>query len=562
VSEISEPPVDIIGMEVIFNQIAGTCDEMLLTLRRASYSPNIKQRGDCSTAILNPAGDVIAQALVPPGHLGSMLGAVHEIMRRHPLETLQPGDMFIANDPYTGGGQHLPDMNVVAPFFWEGKCAAWVANCAHHADVGGMVPGSEAMVCSTIYQEGLRLPPVRLVKAGELLEDVINIVLLNSRTPDERRGDLMAQIAANNVGVRRLRDVYEKQGVARVKRSMDAYLDYTERRFRKVMSVIPDGQYSARDYLDSTGDGPAVPIVLTLTKSSRGLLFDFEGSAPEVATACNAPMNALLATIYALVKNLLDPELPGNAGYFRAIEVKAPEGTVINPRPGAAVGSRVFACAVVGDVIAQAFSKAIPEKALAGSGPHSHVSFSGRDSDGRVWVDYETIAGAYGARSYADGMDAVRIHMSGALNLPIEALEHVYPFVMEEYRLRDESGGHGKFRGGLGVVRTYRTLTDMTASLNGQRQQAGAMGMAGGEDGEPGEFVLNPGTTTERRLPSGEYVLETGNTLSIRTPSGGGFGQPSHRDRAKVIVDVLDGRVSAETANRVYVTHHKVTSKT
>jgi N-methylhydantoinase B len=555
----TEKPIrgmDAIWVEVIANQIMGVAEEMASTLIRASFSPNIKQRADCSTAILAPNGDVLAQAPRIPIHLGSMIGAVDQLLAYHPIESLAPGDMFLANDPYTGGGQHLPDINFVAPVFHDGELAAFVANIAHHADVGGMVAGSESSTCRTIFQEGLRLPPVAIARGGRLNRDIQEIIALNSRTPDERRGDILAQVAANNVGAKRLGECLARYGKDRVLGACSQYLDATERRFRTRLAAIPDGITEAWDALDPDlyGDGTTIPVRLRLEKKGSELHLDFEGTGPQLPSARNMPVGALHSTIYCVLKVLLDPDLPANSGYFRAITIKAPSGTVVNPNAGAAVGCRALAAAVIGDVVAQAVSGLIPQCAVAGSGPHHQATFSGLHSDGTVWVDYETFAGAQGARPYLDGMDAVRIHASGASNLPVEALEHAYPLRVERYALRDDSGGAGKHRGGSGLIRDYRALTPMTVSLSAERQAVAPKGRDGGLDGATGAFVMNPGKANERILPSavGELAMEAGDLLSIRTPGGAGFGDPHTREPRSIRCDLHEGRISGSMVQDSY----------
>ena len=548
--------MDAIWVEVIANQIMGVAEEMASTLIRASFSPNIKQRADCSTAVLAPDGAVLAQAPRIPIHLGSMIGAIKHLLAHHPLDSLSPGDMFLANDPYNGGGQHLPDINFVAPVFFDGKVAAFVANIAHHADVGGMVAGSESSICQTIFQEGLRLPPVAIMRGGVMNRDIQEIITLNSRTPEERHGDILAQIAANTVGVKRLSDCLARYGHDRVLGACRHYLDATERRFRTRLAEIPDGVVETSDALDPDlyGDGETIPIKLRLEKKGADLILDFEGTGDQLPSARNLPVGALHSTIYCVVKILLDPDLPGNSGYFRAITVKTPEGTVVSPSPGAAVGCRALSSAVVGDIVATALSQLVPESAVAGSGPHHQATFSGRDPSGGVWVDYETFAGAQGARPYQDGMDAVRIHASGASNLPVEALEHAYPLIIERYALRDDSGGAGQYRGGCGLIRDYRAMAPMSVSLSAERQAVAPRGMGGGSDGVTGAFIINPGRTDERRLPSavGELAMAVGDVLSIRTPGGAGFGDARQRGRDRVERDLREGRISKETANTVY----------
>lgn len=549
--------LDPVTMQIISNRVSSIARGMLTTLIRASYSPNIKQRGDCSAAILGVEGQILAQAPGAPVHLGSMLGTVSSLLRRYPLDTLRPGDMYVANDPYTAGGQHLPDINVVAPVFVGDTCAAFVANVAHHADIGGMVPGSESAACQSIYQEGLRLPPVRLVREGQIVSDIVAIVLLNSRTPEEREGDLRAQIASNNVGLAELLKTFGKYGQELMKQWGEAYLQYTERRFQSSLSEMPSGSFSAEDFMDLDPNNPEEPrvrVALALERRASRLLLDFTGTGNQVGNAFNAPLNAVLSTVYVLVKNFLAPDLPANSGYFRAVEVIAPTGSLLNPRPPAATSSRIFACAIVGDVLASALSKAFPERSLSSSAPHCHVNFSGQELGESPWVDYETIAGAYGARAYRDGMDAVRIHMSGTLNLPIEILERNYPFLVERYALRVSSSGHGQYRGGAGVIRDYRILSDMTVSVSGQRLEFGPPGLAGGMSGMPAEFVVHSHRGDTIRLPASVtlYPLKAGDVVSVRSAGGGGYGNPHNRDPKALALDLRDGRISQDVARSVY----------
>ncbi len=546
-----ETRVDPIRAEVVARHLLASAEEMAATLMRTAFSPNIKERADCSTAIFDAAGQVVALAQRVPIHLGSMVGAVDEIRARFQLEDIRPGDMFVANDPYNGGGSHLPDINVIAPVFGEGRIVGYVANIAHHADVGGMVPGSEAAVCKTIFQEGLRIPPVRIMRAGEVSRDLVEMILLNSRTPQEREGDLKAQFAANVVGIRAVEALMQRYGVAETGATIAAYLDFTERRFRAAIAHLPRGTYIAEDFLDGDREGERTCIRLALTVHEGQLEFDFEGSGPQVQSARNIPYRALLATVYTVAKSLLDPDVPANAGYYRTLDIRAPQGSVVGPTPPAAVGARSISCGVLGDVIAAALSQAMPDKALAPSGPHHLVVLSGTDPrSGAYFVDYETVAGGMGARPYRDGVDAVRVHASGASNLPVEALEHAYPFRIERYALWEDSGGAGKYRGGMGVIRDYRVIADdVTVSLSSERQHVAASGVQGGAPGRRGEFVFNPGAPDERRLPSaaGEIALPRDSVLRIATPGGGGFGNPDERDPAARERDRREQRVTDGT---------------
>jgi N-methylhydantoinase B len=520
--------VDPIRAEVVARYLLGVTEEMSAALMRTAFSPNIKERGDCSTAVFDAAGNVVALPQRVPIHLGSMVGVVDAVRKRFAEDEIRPGDMFLANDPYNGGGSHLPDINVIAPVFVGTRICAFVACIAHHADVGGMVPGSEAAVCNSIFQEGIRIPPVRILSAGVFNRDVFDILLLNSRTPDERAGDLRAQVAANTVGVRGVQALFERYGVAAAQATMSAYLDFTEKRFAAAIAKVPAGRYHGCEYLDGERPGEKAAIKLALTVEPGRLVFDFTGSAPQLAAARNIPYRALVATIYTVAKSLLDPDVPANSGYFRTMDIRAPEGSVVGPVSPAAVGARAISCAVLGDAIAAAISQALPQRALAGSGAHQLVVLAGTDPrNGAYFVNYETIAGGMGARAYRDGVDAVRVHASGSSNLPVEALEHAYPFRVEQYALRKGSGGAGKFRGGAGVIRDYRVLGDDTVlSLSSERQNMPAAGLEGGKDGAPGRFVLNPGTPEEHRLPSAaaDIRLKKGDVLRVCTPAGGGYG--------------------------------------
>jgi N-methylhydantoinase B len=538
--------VDSITAEVISRHLLSISEEMAATLIRTSFSPNIKERADCSTAIFDQHGRVIAQAQRVPIHLGSMIGAVDAVKQRFPLRDIHPGDMFVANDPYSGGGSHLPDINIIAPVFWRDEIVAYVANIAHHADVGGMVPGSEAAVCRSIFQEGLRIPPVRILSRGEVNRDVLDIILLNSRTPDERNGDLRAQFAANITGIRSVEGLFDRYGET-AELAINAYLVFTRKRFEAAIDKIAPGTYRAEDFLDGDVEGETARIALSLTVGGGRLTLDFTGTAPQLSWARNMPNQALIATIYTVAKSLLDPDVPANAGYFETMNVIAPSGSLVQPVAPAPVGCRSISCGVLGDVIATALSQAMPDRALTGSGPHHLAVFAGPDIRGTgYFVNYETVAGGMGARPYRDGIDAVRVHASGAANLPVEALEHSYPLRLERYALRDGSGGAGKYRGGTGVIRDYRALVDgITVSLSSERQHVPAPGLARGESGKAGSFIINPGTARERKLGAAEadVPLPRGDVLSIQTPGGGGYGPPVARDAQSAETDHREGRL-------------------
>jgi N-methylhydantoinase B len=397
--------------------------------------------------------------------------------------------------------------------------------------------------------------------AGKVNRDVFDMILLNSRTPDERVGDLNAQFAANTVGSRSVTALFDRYGARETEATIAAYLDFTEKRFRAAIRQLPAGRYEAEDYLDGNDETSVAKIRLALTVGRGRLHFDFAGSDPQLLCARNIPYRALLATVYTVSKALLDPEVPANAGYYRTLDIAAPAGSVVGPVPPAAIGCRSISASVLGDVIAAALSQALPHKALAGSGPHHLYVLSGTDPrTGTYFVNYETLAGGMGARANRDGVDGVRVHASGSSNLPIEALEHAYPFRVERYALWDDSAGAGRFRGGMGVLRDYRVLgDDIVVSLSSERQHVAALGAQGGEKGALGAFVLNPGTPEERKLPAAaaDVKLPRGSVLRIATPAGGGYGKAKERDRAAIGRDLNEERIGREAAREDY--DYKVT---
>ena len=515
---------DPIRTEIVARTLTLAAEEMAATLIGRAFSPNIKERWDCSSAIFDASGRVVAQANRIPLHLGSMIGAVEAILAKYPPAQIDPGDMFLANDPYSGGGTHLPDYNVIAPVVVDGAIVAFVANIAHHADVGGMVAGSESMLCTSIFQEGVRVPMVRIMRAGVLCSDILDIVMLNSRTPDERLGDMQAQLAACRVGVMRVAELFVREGTAVVAACVSHFLASTGRRFAAAVRGMHEGVFESEEWLDPNDADLAARLHVRLTVADGGLHFDFSGTDPMLAgSSRNIPRKAVLAVVYAVTKSLLDPAVAPNAGYFDAIEVVTKPGTVLDPVSPGAVGTRALTCGVLGDLIAGALSQTAVASAMAGSGPHHLVIFSGLEPrHGGMFVDYETIAGGAGARALADGLNAVRVHASGAANLPIEALENAYPLRVERYALRDGSGGAGRFHGGVGVLREYRILADgVSVSLSSERQTRPPRGLAGGGDAAGGGFRLNG-----ERLPAAAngVALCKGDVLSVLTPGGGGFG--------------------------------------
>ena len=548
---------DRITTEVIAHRFAAAADEMMATLVKTAYSPNIKERRDCSVAIFDASGNLLALTAIAPLHLSSLLGLVENITRRHPLDRFRPGDGFLTNDPYVGGGSHLPDLTLASPVFFDGRPVAFVANIAHHSDIGGKVAGSESADCTSIFQEGLRIPPVKLLDGGELCPDVLAFVLLNSRTPREREGDLRAQIATNATGVRRVQECFVRFGTDTVHQANRALLDYAESRTRAEIAKLPDGTYENEEILDNDGVvDRIVRLRVKITIRGDRIHFDFTGTDGQIAGARNMPLAATLSGVYYAVKAVTDPELPPNSGYFRAIGVTAPEGTVVNCRPPAAVGDRSATGNVLGDLLLGALSEAAPERVMAGCGPLHGLIFSGVDPRrDEYFVDYETYAGASGALSAFDGKDAVRVHVSGAANLPVESVEQEFPLTVRRYELIADSGGPGRYRGGLATRRDVTIWAEKgRLAGRGLRQTHGASGLFGGGPGRPGMFVVHPEGNREKRLPGSfsELEMQAGTSIRVETPSGAGFGNPLEREPEQVLADVIAGKVTASAAEHAY----------
>lgn len=548
--------IDPIMIEVFSNALLSIAEEMGVTLVKTAYSTNIKERKDSSTAIFNEKGETIAQAAAIPIHLGSMLGICKEILKKFDLNEIYPGDMFIANDPYSGGGTHLPDITIAQPVFINDKITAFVANIAHHSDVGGMVAGSSSGNCTSIFQEGIRIPPVKLIEKGKISQSIIDMVLLNCRTPEERLGDIKAQIASNKLGVRRVHELICKYGLDVYQNSLNELLLYTERKVKEGIKKIPDGTYEFTDYLDDDGINLhyKIPIKVKITVDNDLIHLDFTGTSKQVTGGINVVNTALLATIYYALKVVIDPSIPSNSGYYSSIKVTAPEGTIVNAVSPAPVGGRTDTCQRIVDVIFGALSKAVPEKVVAGcNSAVTTVLFSGYDKiRDKYFVYPESIGGGLGARHNKDGLDGVHVHVTNSSNLPIESMEMEYPLLIDKFELRDGSGGAGKYRGGLGIRRDYKVLVDVEFATHGDRQVIPPWGLFGGENGQGGEFIINPGTNDERKLATGkvsEISLKKGDVLSIRTPGSGGYGPPEERDEQLFKEDLLEGKVSSENLN-------------
>ena len=505
-------------LEVFRNLFVSIAEEMGAVLRRTAFSANIKERRDYSCAVYDAEGRTIAMGDHMPVHLGAMPLSV-----RHALDEfkLGPGDVAILNDPFRGG-THLPDITAVStagPFY--------VANRAHHADVGGMSPGSMPLA-REIYQEGLRIPPVMLMRRGEVQNDVMNLILANVRTPDERRGDLLAQVMANRRGEERLREIVERYGMKRVRKNAADLLDYSERVTRAMLREIPDGDYRFEDFLDNDGvtDTP-VKIAVTVRIRRDRAEVDFTGSDPQTAGPVNANYAIAVAAAMYCFRCLIPTEVPYNAGLLRPIKVIVPDRTVVNAGlPAAMAAGNVETSQRITDVILGALAQAVPDRIpAASSGSMNNVSFGGWDKlRNRPFSYYETIAGGMGASAHADGRSAVHTHMTNSWNTPIEAFEHEYPLQIESYRIRANSGGAGAHRGGDGIIRELRFLEETDVTILSDRRARGPWGLKGGKDGKPGVNELVVNGRASKLASKTRVIAKEGSVLRISTPGGGGFG--------------------------------------
>jgi N-methylhydantoinase B/oxoprolinase/acetone carboxylase alpha subunit len=503
-------------LQVLISRLTGIAEEMGAVLRRAAFSPNIKERADCSAALFTPSGELLVQAEHIPVHLGSMPASVGAAIEAFG-DGLDPGDQVVLNDPFAGG-THLNDITLVAPCVVDGELVGWAANRAHHADVGGSAPGSIPADATEIYQEGLRIPPTILD------EGLRRLLLANSRTPTERIGDLDAQVGANVVGVERLAHM------AGADAPLAEVVAYGERRMRAVLAALPDGTWRADDVLDSTGAAPEqqrpARVAVAVTVAGDGVTFDFTGTDPQARGNVNAVEAVTVSAVSYALRAAVDPSIPANGGALRPVRVVAPAGTIVAARPPAAVGAgNVEVSQRVADVCLRALAEPCRDRVpAAGQGTMNNLLVGGNG-----WVYYETVAGGQGGRPHAPGMSGVHTGMTNTKNTPIEALERTFPLRVLRYRLRRGSGGAGRERGGDGIERDLQVLEDCTVSLITERRVSQPWGLFGGEPGAPGENWLLPQGAEDRgeRIPDKCTIrLRAGDVVRMYTPGGGGWGSP------------------------------------
>jgi N-methylhydantoinase B len=520
---------DPIRMEIFKSLYASVAEEMGIALRRTAFSPNIKERRDYSCAVFDGTGQLVAQGDHMPVHLGSMPMSVLAAVK---AVAMKPGDIVVLNDPYEGG-THLPDVTLVSPVFAVGNGHRsaplfYVANRAHHSDIGGMTPGS--MPLSTeIFQEGLRIPPLELYSAGRRVDAIFKLLLANVRTPDEREGDITAQVASIRTGERRLRSIVNRYGAREAADYARHLQDYSERMVRNLLYQLPAGRFAAEEFLDDDGiSSQPVKICAAVTIGRGRLKVDFEGTDPQVAGCVNAVFAITMSAVYYVVRALIPEPIPASGGVLRPIRIKAPEGSVVNARfPAAVAGGNVETSQRIVDVLLKALGQAVSERIpAASSGSMNNLSLGGVDPrDQTIFSYYETIAGGMGACSFRNGDNGIHTHMTNSLNTPIEALEYSFPFRVRRYSLRRNSGGKGLHRGGDGIVREIELLCDADATLLSDRRRFPPYGLAGGSPGKTGRTtLLGPGRP--RRLASkSHFRIHAGERVRVETPGGGGWGK-------------------------------------
>ncbi|MBI10381.1 MAG: 5-oxoprolinase [Rhodospirillaceae bacterium] len=550
---------DPVAVEVFSNRLLSITEDMGNTLIRSSFSTNIKERRDCSVGLFDASGRLIAQASHVPLHLGSLMGGVKAVLDTYSTQEMDAGDAFICNDPYLAGGTHMPDISIVSPVVIDGAVRFFTANIAHHSDVGGAVPGSISGSARTVFEEGVRIPAIRVAERGVISDDVMRLICSNTREPEERALDLQVQIATNARGAVLLEELADRKGLEQVQSAVGDLLAYTGRRLRNRIAQLTDGSYCCTSYLDDDGQGgDPVPITVTAHVNGEALTLDFEGTSSQARGAMNVPESALRATVYYSVKTLLDPNLPPNGGMFEAIEIAAPEGSLVNPRHPAAVGARSITCNKVARAIFGAFAPLLPDKAVMAAGHDSipAIVFSGERRGGAgPFVYLETVGGGSGARWDSDGMDAVHVHLTNTSNLPAEALEHEYPLLVDEYALVPDSGGAGARRGGVGIARQISAMQDdIIFSIRSDSHVIGAPGVFGGKEGGTADLIRNADGQDRESLTSkvSHIELRAGDSMRLETAGGGGYGTPEARALDALGIDLRDGLVSKERAVQDY----------
>ncbi len=552
------------AFEIVKNGLYKIAEEMRVVLAKTAYSPLLKSAGDYSCGLFDARGEMVAQGPDLPIHLGSMPDAVRAIVAAFAAD-VHDGDVFLHNDPYFGGS-HLPDVNVVRPAFYEGRLLGYACLRAHWPDVGSATPGSYGAV-TEIFGEGLRLPPLRLISGGAVNADLERVILANVRTPDERKGDLGAQLAATLRATERLKALARRYGAEELIHYMAQVMDYSERLMRAALMDLPDGDGVFEDFCDGDGiaddelgkDAPFA-IRLSVKKTGDRLIVDFAGTAARVKGPMNAPLSVTASGVYCGLKTAVDPNnlIPPNSGCWRTIEIRAPKGCVVNATfPAPVVYANHEISHRVADMVMGALASFMPEQVMACSqGTSAILTLGGVDPvTGRPYVSYETVKGGYGARPNKDGINCIAAGISNTMNTPVEIMEMAFPVRIERYEVNPDSGGAGRYRGGCGAIRVWRLLdgADATGALCMERMTSPPFGLLGGKAGAAAAVKLTTPDGATRHLPGkGAFSAPAGSVIEMITPGSGGFGPVAARDRAAIGRDLLDGYVSAAAAQRDY----------
>ncbi|MCA3105921.1 MAG: hydantoinase B/oxoprolinase family protein [Rhodocyclaceae bacterium] len=546
--------VDPITAEVIRNKLEGIANEMELTLLKSSFSPIVKEGLDTSASLFTVKAETLAQACAIPVHLATLIPTIRSMIARFPLDTMKEGDAFILNDPYCGG-THLPDIAIMTPVFHRGRIIALSASMTHHGDIGGYSPGSLPPNSTEIYQEGLRIPPLRFREAGEYNETLVALLRQNSRLPDTLMGDLNAQLAACTVGARRLQELADVHGADLLMAVFDELLDRSEIMTREALRRIPEGTYRHVDEMDNDGIelDRRIRIEVAVTVKDGTIHFDLAGTSAQVKGPMNCVPSGSQAAAYYAVRVLTDPTIPTNGGCFRPVTLNLPKGSLANPVEPAPVNARTSTIKRIATSMVSALAEVLPDRVGApAAGTLLVVAFGGNHADGRRYIVGELIAGGSGAASGLDGVDVIDTDASNCMNLPAEAMEMEAPIRLHRVALRRDSGGAGEFRGGLGVVREYEILADgVTFTHRGERHYSAAPGLAGGQAGASARSVIRRIDGSEEVIPSKALtVLNRGDRVIVETPGGGGYGDPLRR--ASVGEDIANGKVSERAAREAF----------
>ena len=553
---MSNARLDPITFEVIKNALSSAADEMALIVMRSAYSPVVRDTMDYSTALCDRRGQLIAQGLTLAVQLGSFPDGMRILMADH-APTAQDGDVFLYNDPYGSGGQHLPDFYIVKPIFHEGVIEGWACTMAHHCDVGGIAAGSTAIHATEIFQEGICLPVVKLYEAGKANEMLLRILEKNTRMPVQLIGDVRAQLAACAVGERGYRQLLAKYGAEELRRYLDEMQDQAERMMRNVIAGIPDGRYAFEDWIDGVGDDPEpLRIAVEVVVEGESITIDFTGTSAQVQAAVNCPIAMVNSSTYCAIRCLTDREIPNCEGYMRPVKLIVPRGTILNPEHPAACAARGVMGYRVFDAIMGALAQVVPEHVIAGcEGGPTLFSIGGRQN-GKPFVLTEVMVGTWGARASLDGVEGISNPAANLSNNPVELIEAELPLQVTEYSFVTDSGGPGKRRGGLAFSRTYRLLADNAqCTMRADRRDHPPYGLGGGEPGGGSLNVLNPGEPRERKLPTmpmASIPLRKGDVFQHISAGGGGFGSAFDREAELVLEDVREGKVSLAAARERY----------